>query len=171
VVFRFSDHVLDIERRELRRGAELVALEPQVFDLLVYLVRNRSRVVSKDDLIDGVWGGRIVSESALITRLSAARRAVSDSGAEQRVIRTLARKGVRFIAEVTEDGTLEAAAAAPEPSLPLPDKPSIAVLPFANLSADPEQDYFADGIVEEIITAGRRSRSLGCPADDRSRRL
>jgi len=161
VVFRFSDHVLDIERRELRRGAELVALEPQVFDLLVYLVRNRSRVVSKDDLIDGVWGGRIVSESALITRLSAARRAVSDSGAEQRVIRTLARKGVRFIAEVTEDGTLEAAAAAPEPSLPLPDKPSIAVLPFANLSADPEQDYFADGIVEEIITALSRIARLG----------
>ena len=160
MVFRFSDHVLDIERRELRRGAELVALEPQVFDLLVYLVRNRSRVVSKDDLIDGVWGGRIVSESALITRLSAARRAVSDSGAEQRVIRTLARKGVRFIAEVTEDGTLEAAAAAPEPSLPLPDKPSIAVLPFANLSADPEQDYFADGIVEEIITALSRIRWL-----------
>jgi len=160
VVLRFGEYGLDIERRELRRGAEPVALEPQVFDLLVYLVRNRGRVVSKDDLIDGVWGGRIVSESALITRLSAARRAVSDSGAEQRVIRTLARKGVRFIAEVTEDGTLEAAAAAPEPSLPLPDKPSIAVLPFANLSADPEQDYFADGIVEEIITALSRIRWL-----------
>src|SRR5215469_12742847 len=134
MVFRFGDHVLDTERRELRRRAKLVALEPQVFDLLAYLVRNRGRVVSKDDLIDGVWGGRIVSDSALTTRLNAARKAVSDSGAEQHVIRTLARKGVRFVAEVTEDGALEAGAAASAPSLALPDKPSIAVLPFANLS-------------------------------------
>ncbi len=100
MVFRFGDHVLDLERRELRRGAEPVALEPQVFDLLVYLVRNRGRVVSKDDLIDGVWGGRIVSDSALTTRLNAARKAVNDSGAAQRVIRTVQRKGVRFIGEV-----------------------------------------------------------------------
>jgi TolB-like protein len=153
VVFRFGDHALDTERRELHRGTDLVPVEPQVFDLLVYLVRNRGRVVSKNDLIDGVWGGRIVSDSALTTRLNAARKAVNDSGASQRVIRTLARKGVRFIAEVTEDGALKATAAAPEPSLPLPDKPSIAVLPFANLSGDLEQEYFADGMVEEIITA------------------
>ena len=103
MVFRFGDHVLDIERRELRRGAEPIPLEPQVFDLLVYLVRNRDRVVSKDDLIDSVWGGRIVSDSALTSRLNAARRAVSDSGAEQRVIRTVQRRGVRFIGEVSED--------------------------------------------------------------------
>jgi len=151
--------VLDTERRELRRGAEFVALEPQVFDLLVYLVRNRGRVVSKNDLIDSIWGGRTVSDSALTTRLNAARKAVNDSGATQRVIRTLARKGVRFVAEVTEDGTL-AAAAAPELSLALPDNPSIAVLPFANLSGDPEQEYFADGMVEEIITALSRIRWL-----------
>jgi DNA-binding winged helix-turn-helix (wHTH) protein len=82
VVFRFGDHVLDIERRELRRRAGPIALEPQVFDLLVYLVRNRGRVVSKDDLIHGrFWGGRIVSDSALTTRLNAARKAVNDSGA------------------------------------------------------------------------------------------
>ena len=160
MVFRFGDHVLDIERRELRRGAELVALEPQVFDLLVYLVRNRGRVVNKDDLIDSVWGGRIVSDSALTTRLNAARRAVNDSGATQRVIRTVARKGVRFVAEVEGDAALEAAAAAPEPSPALPDKPSIAVLPFANLSGDPEQEYFVDGMVEEIITALSRIRWL-----------
>ena len=103
MVLRFGDHVLDIERRELRRGAEPVALEPQVFDLLVYLVRNRDRVVSKDDLIEGVWGGRIVSDSALTSRLNAARKAVDDSGAEQRVIRTVQRRGVRFIGEVSED--------------------------------------------------------------------
>ena len=103
MVFRFGDYLLDIERRELRRGAGPVALEPQVFDLLVYLVRNRSRVVSKDDLIEGVWGGRIVSNSALTTRLNAARRAVNDSGVEQRLIRTVPRRGVRLIAEVSED--------------------------------------------------------------------
>ena len=151
--------MLDIERRELRRGVELITLEPQVFDLLTYLVRNRDRVVSKHDLIDGVWGGRIVSDSALTTRLNAARKAVNDSGAAQRVIRTLARKGVRFVAEVTENGELEAAAVS-EPSLALPDKPSIAVLPFANLSGDPEQEYFADGMAEEIITALSRIRWL-----------
>jgi DNA-binding winged helix-turn-helix (wHTH) protein len=162
VVFKFGDHVLDIERRELRRGPELVALEPQVFDLLAYLVRNRGRVVSKDDFIHGVWGGRIVSDSALTTRLNAARKAVNDSGAAQRVIRTLARKGVRFVAEVTEDGLLEAPAAAPEPPIALTDKPSIAVLPFQNMSGDPEQEYFTDGIVEGITTAiSERSARLG----------
>jgi TolB-like protein len=160
MLFSFGDHVLDTERRELRRGAELVALEPQVFDLLVYLVRNRDRVVSKDDLIDGVWGGRVVSDSALTTRLNAARKAVNDSGAAQRIIRTLKRKGVRFVAEVTQDAILEASAVAPEPPLVLPDKPSIAVLPFANLSGDPEQEYFADAMVEEIITALSRIRWL-----------
>jgi TolB-like protein len=160
LVFRFGDHVLDTERRELRRGAESVALEPQVFDLLTYLVRNRGRVVSKHDLINGVWGGRTVSDSALTTRLNAARKAVNDSGAMQRVIRTLARKGVRFVAEVTEDRTVEAAAATPAPLLALPDKPSIAVMPFANLSGDPKQEYFADGMVEEIITALSRIRWL-----------
>ena len=103
MVFRFGDHVLDIERRELRRGAAPVALEPQVFDLLVYLVRNRDRVVTKDDLIDGVWGGRIVSDSALTSRLNAVRRAVNDSGVEQRLIRTVPRRGVRFVGEVSED--------------------------------------------------------------------
>ena len=117
MVFRFGDHVLDIERRELRRGAQPVALEPQVFDLLVYLVRNRGRVVSKDDLIDGVWGGRIVSDSALTTRLNAARKAVNDSGAEQRVIRTVQRRGVRFIGEVSEDDEAAAGIAAAPPKI------------------------------------------------------
>ena len=78
--FSFGDHVLDLDRRELRRGAELVALEPQVFDLLVYLVQNRDRVVSRDDLLTSIWGGRIVSKSTVTSRVSAARRAVGDSG-------------------------------------------------------------------------------------------
>jgi pimeloyl-ACP methyl ester carboxylesterase/DNA-binding winged helix-turn-helix (wHTH) protein len=102
VQFVFENHCLDIERRELRRGAELVSLEPQVFDLLVYLVQNRDRVVSKDDLIASVWGGRIVSDSTLTSRINAARKAVGDSGEQQRLIRTIARKGVRFVCAVNE---------------------------------------------------------------------
>ena len=94
-----QDHALDVDRRELRRGGELVAVEPQVFDLLVYLIRNRERVVSKDDLMEGVWGGRIVSESTLTSRINAARRAVGDSGAEQALIKTVARKGFRFVGD------------------------------------------------------------------------
>jgi TolB-like protein len=154
MVLRFGDHVLDIERRELRRGAEPIALEPQVFDLLVYLVRNRGRVVSKDDLIDSVWGGRIVSDSALTSRLNAARKAVNDSGAEQRVIRTVQRRGVRFIGEVSENSEPAAEAvvvpAAAEP--PTAPRLSIVVLPFANLSDDPEQQYFADGVSGDLMT-------------------
>src|SRR5580698_2818086 len=102
VRFAFGDYVLDIDRRELRRRNEPLAVEPQVFDLLVYLVQNRDRVVSRDDVIDAVWGGRIVSDSAVTTRINAVRRAVGDTGAAQAVIRTVTRKGVRFIAPVEE---------------------------------------------------------------------
>jgi pimeloyl-ACP methyl ester carboxylesterase/DNA-binding winged helix-turn-helix (wHTH) protein len=100
--FRFENHVLDVERRELTRGHEAIALEPQVFDLLVHLIRNRDRVVTRDDLIASVWCGRIVSESTLTSRINAVRKAVGDSGEAQRLIRTVARKGIRFVGEVTE---------------------------------------------------------------------
>jgi pimeloyl-ACP methyl ester carboxylesterase/DNA-binding winged helix-turn-helix (wHTH) protein len=100
--FFFENYVLDAERRELRCGTELIALEPQVFDLLLYLIENRNRVVSKDDLIASVWGGRIVSDSTLASRINAARKAVGDNGDEQRTIRTIARKGVRFVCAVRE---------------------------------------------------------------------
>jgi TolB-like protein len=163
--FLFGDHVLDTARRELRRGGEQIALEPQVFDLLIYLLQNRERVVSKDDLLGSVWSGRIVSDATLDSRITAARRAVGDSGAAQTLIRTFARKGVRFIGDVREEG--RPAALAPDitaepgrPELALPAKPSIAVLPFQNMSGDPEQEYFADGMVEEIITALSRIRWL-----------
>ena len=100
--FLFDDHVLDVERRELRRAGERIAMEPQVFDLLVHLVRNRDRVLSKDDLIEAIWDGRVVSESTLTSRINAVRKAVGDSGKAQRLIRTVQRKGIRFIGEVSE---------------------------------------------------------------------
>lgn len=158
MVLVFGDYRLDIERRELRCRDAVVALEPKAFDLLAFLVLQRDRVVSKDDLLAGVWGGRIVSESALTTRLNAVRRALGDNGAAQRLIRTFTRKGVRFIGEVTElpDPATPAAVRITDLAPPS-DRPSIAVLPFANLSGDPEQDYFADGIIEEITTAIARA--------------
>ena len=168
--YRFDDYVLDPERRELTRGFEAIAAGPQVFDLLLYLVQNREHVVSKDELLDVVWGGRIVSESTLTSHINAARKAIGDSGQEQRLIRTIARKGFRFVGDVGEgqpsvgfSSASAGAAKANEPSahaLELPDKPSIAVLPFLNLSGDPEQEYFADGLVEDIITALSRVRSF-----------
>lgn len=103
MLYLFDDFVLDLRRRELRRGATSIAIEPQVFDLLEYVIRHRERVVSRDELMGSIWGGRIVSESALNTRLSAVRSAISDSGTEQRLIRTLPRKGVRFVGEVREE--------------------------------------------------------------------
>jgi DNA-binding winged helix-turn-helix (wHTH) protein/TolB-like protein/tetratricopeptide (TPR) repeat protein len=102
VIYVFESYALDSERRELWRGNNLVALEPQVFDLLQYLIRNRERVVSKDDLIATVWNGRVVSESALSSRITAVRHAVGDSGEGQHLVRTIPRKGFRFIGPVRE---------------------------------------------------------------------
>ena len=164
--YLFEEYAFDTDRRELHRGTDVVSVAPQVFDLLDYLIRNRERVVSKDDLVNAVWDGRIVSDAALTTRLNAARSAIGDSGEQQRLIKTLPRKGFRFVGAVREAQQPAAAAAvdhpeeSPKPALALPDKPSIAVLPFANLSSDPEQEYFTDGMVEDIITGLSRSKSL-----------
>jgi TolB-like protein/Tfp pilus assembly protein PilF len=160
VQFCFDNHTLDTERRELLRGGEPVALQPQVFDVLVHLVQNRGRVVSKDDLIAMIWGGRIVSDSTLTSRINAARTAVGDSGKQQRLIRTVPRKGVRFVGDVGEvpDGVQPVAADAPPRALPVPDRPTIAVLAFDNMSGDGKQEYFSDGISEDIITALSRVR-------------
>ncbi|HEX5959144.1 MAG TPA: winged helix-turn-helix domain-containing protein, partial [Hyphomicrobiaceae bacterium] len=162
--YLFDDCVLDTDRRELRRGSEVVEVAPQVFDLLVHLIRQRDRVVSKDEFFASVWQGRIVSESAFFNRVNAARSAIGDSGDRQQLIKTLPRKGLRFIGAVREEALAgETAPGATEPyrpHLPLPQRPSIAVLPFANLCGDPEQDYFADGISEDLTTSLSRIRWL-----------
>ncbi len=174
MIYAFEDYGLDADRRELRRGTELIALEPQVFDLLEYLIRNRARVVSSHDLITAVWNGRIVSESTLSSRITAVRHAVGDSGEQQRLIRTVVRKGFRFVGDVREEkgpgaesAVVQAGTEWAEPArlhaaraLPLPDKPSIAVLPFANMSGDPEQEYFVDGVIEDITIALSQFRWL-----------
>lgn len=163
----FGDCLLDPDRRELSRGSEIVATGPKVFDLLVYLLERRERVVSKDELLDAVWKGRIVSESTLASHINLARNAIGDSGRAQRLLRTVARKGFRFVGPVNTVAN-EAAGAPPGHErtattvsvLALPDKPSIAVLPFLNLSGDPEQDYLIDGVVEDILSALSRIRWL-----------
>ena len=225
LIYRFGRYSLDVDRQELRCGADLVPVEPKVLDLLQYLIRNRERVVSKDDLIANIWGGRIVSESTLTSRIAATRRAIDDTGQDQRLIRTIARKGLRFVAEVKEErapvGIVEAPAAPlseqvelkPETSasasrelaagvpasdslirdgllrrrwlvrgstfllvaalvltgalwvawpriaaqrddLVNPDRRlSLMILPFENVGGDPEQEYFADGITDELMNS------------------
>lgn len=167
----FADYVLDADRRELTHGSGAVAIGPQAFDVLLYLVLNRERVVSKCDLLESVWKGRIVSESTLTSHINAVRRAIGDDGEAQRWVRTIARKGFRFVGDVKEQPAVtETDQACPgneagshenlSPSPALPDEPSIAVLPFLNLSGDPEQDYFTDGVVEDVIAALSRVRWL-----------
>jgi adenylate cyclase len=174
--FLFEDFELDVARRELRRSGAAVAVEPQVLDLLMYLIEHRERVVLKDELHDSIWKGRIVSESTLSSRVNAVRKALADSGQAQRTVRTVARKGFRFVAEVKSVGQAVAASStgASQPAadggggpvlsrlevLIPPDKPSIAVLPFQNMSGDPAQEYFADGVVESITAGLSRVRDF-----------
>jgi len=143
----FENHVLDDNLRELSRDGVPILLQPQVFDLLLYLVEQRERVVNKKDLIDHVWRERAVSDSTLNSRISAVRKAIGDNGQTQRTIRTIPRKGFRFVGNILE----QTARAAPVRATS--DRPSIAVLAFENMSGNAEQDYFCDGISGNILTA------------------
>jgi TolB-like protein len=156
MAYFIDGYMPDAERRELRKGDILQSVEPQVFDLLEYLIANRDRVVSRNEMFAAIWKGRVVSDSALSSRINAARTALGDTGGKQRLIRTLLRKGVRFVGDVREiDGAAKATlASAQVEGAPViaSDRASIVVLPFHNLSDDPKQEYFVDGVTESLTT-------------------
>jgi DNA-binding winged helix-turn-helix (wHTH) protein/tetratricopeptide (TPR) repeat protein len=151
VIYRFDDCVLDTQRRELCRDGALRRLEPQVFDVLEYLVRHRERVVSKDDLLQAVWRGRAVADTALSTRINAARVAIGDSGAEQRLIRTLYGRGFRFVGQVRDQGgPVLGISTSPQTRSFMAARPVIAVAPFVEVGGG--RRYFAEALTHALVT-------------------
>jgi TolB-like protein len=154
--WRFEDCELDLDRFELRRAGRPVALEPQAMRILIELIEHRDRVVEKTKLLDSVWGDRFVSESALTTQIKALRRAVGDTGRDQRVVRTVHGRGYMFVAPVTDDSTPGGGDVGDGE----PDNPVLAVLPFTNLTTEPGHAHVADGLTHDIITALSKHRWL-----------
>lgn len=147
MIFSFGEYQLDTQLREIRRADNLVEAQPQVFELIAYLVENRDRVVSKDEVIEHVWQGRVISDGALNARINSARTILGDSGTDQKVIKTFPRRGFRFVARELEN--------CDEPETKLENgepesRPTLAVLPFINLSGDEEQDYFSNGMAVDL---------------------
>lgn len=164
-LLKFDNFEIDLDAASLRSGGATVIVEPQVFELIAFLVANRGRLISYDEIVENVWRGRIVSDAAIATRVNAARKALGDDGAAQRVIKTVRGRGLRFelkpldlSTDIVPGSRGEIRAGAPLESAI--DIPSIAVLPFENMSSDADQGYFADGIVEDIITGLSRVRQL-----------
>ena len=159
---RFGDVEVDLEAFELRRGGALTPVEPQVFELISHLARNPGRLITRDELIETVWNGRIVSDAAVASRIKSARRAIGDDGEQQKWIKTVHGRGVRFVGEVAHDAT----AGAPNPAASdSAGRPAIAILPFETLgsfndSGASDESFFADGVAEEITAALSRMRSL-----------
>jgi DNA-binding winged helix-turn-helix (wHTH) protein/tetratricopeptide (TPR) repeat protein len=174
MIYRFGVFELDTAKAELRASGVVIPVEPQVFALLALLVENRERLVSKDEVIEKVWDGRIVSESAVASRIKSARKALGDDGARQRFIKTLHGKGFRFVEEVKavraagmEPGTAQSTAV----SLPASTKPSIAVLPFRLLGTAGAYSAIADALPHELITSLARLRWLFVTARGSSFRM
>ena len=159
MLYKFGPYTLDADRCELRLNTDRVDLEPQVFSVLCYLVQERARIVTRDDLISAVWNSRFVSDSTINSRISAVRKIIDDHGSSESMIRSFPRRGYRFVAgvetEVQASDHAQAVALAPS-SL----RSSIVVLPFTNLSREPEQDDFIDGLVDDITTALTQFRQL-----------
>lgn len=165
MAYHVNDFVLDEHKFELRRAGTLVAIEPQVLSILLLLIENRDRLVTKDELIEKVWHGRIVSDSALTSRVKSARQALLDDGAKQAMIRTIHGRGFRFVgpvirgtaAEPLVESGRDAAATTPLADM---GKPSIAVLPFHVLGLDPTQALLGEALPHELIAELSRIRWL-----------
>src|SRR6266436_5195537 len=173
-MFQFEGYTLDSARNALRTADRDLKLRPKSFEVLCYLLENADRIVSKKELMKAVWPDVIVTDQVLTHCVSEVRQALGDS--KQTIIATVPRRGYRFTAPVLR--VARGAAAAPQPALPTAesspagsdsgarsqspsfDRPSVAVLPFANLGGDPQQDYFSDGISEDIITELSRFSEL-----------
>jgi len=177
--YRFNEYLLDTETLELSRDGVLIHSEPQIIELLAMLVENSNRLVTKDEIYKTVWRGRIVSEAALSSRVKSLRQLLGDTGKSQQYIRTVHKRGFRFVADVTkvEPSIKTATVSSTQPPvhdvIPLSggertspikyassDKPAVAILPFNNLSGDEEQEYFADAITADIITHLSKHRWL-----------
>jgi TolB-like protein len=159
MLYKFGTYTLDADHCELRLGAGRVELEPQVFSVLTYLVQERSRIVTRQDLVAAVWNGRSVSDSTINSRIAAARKVIADRGTSQSMIRSFPRRGYRFVGDVrTEAQPNDQSGAISLPTLSL--RSSVVVLPFANLSAEEQQDHFAEGLVDDITTALTQFRHL-----------
>jgi adenylate cyclase len=172
--YRFDDFTLDTQRFELARAGTVLHAEPQVIELLALLVRHSDRMVSKDEINEKVWRGRVVSDAALSSRIKMARQLLDDDGSTQRYIRTIHKRGFRFVGELVRTDDTAAPAPAQPAAMADPvlagsiaaggvghaDRPSVAVLPLVNLSQDPAQEYFADGVTTDIISRLSRYRWL-----------
>jgi TolB-like protein len=171
MIYKFEKFELDTSRFELRADGTPLKAEPQVLALLVFLVENPGRLVSKDEIYDSVWNGRFVSDAALSSRIKSARQLVSDDGREQRLIQTVHKKGFRFVGDLSSELAAKKQPVENESittDYERHEKPSIAVLPFSNLSNESEQAYFADGISSDIINHLSKHRWLSVTARNTS---
>ncbi len=171
MIYRFGPFELDTAQVELRAGGEIRSLEPQVFALLALLVENSERLVSKNEIIEKVWDGRIVSEAAVASRVKSARQAVGDDGKTQRFIRTIQRHGFRFVAEVKSTRGVESIDLPAMPPAEQTSRPSIAVLPFRLMGVAGPYAAIADALPHELIAELSRLRWLFVTARGSSFRL
>lgn len=160
-VYRFGRCEVDPRARQVRLDGAVADSQPKAFDLLLYLIRHRDRVVDRDELFAQLWPGVVVSDAALTQALRKARAMVGDDGSSQQVIRTVQRRGFRFVAELTAIDA-EDAEAMPRRTLATEAvaEPSVAVLPFSDMSPSQDQQYFCDGMTEEVISQLARTPGL-----------